>query len=390
MPNKNTAVRVNRLRIAGLVLLLAGLVLSGYLLSRSLALIEGASGDDVCSIVFGKGCDSTLTDPLSKQLGVPLAGWGVIYFGSLLLFFLLGRFLDDGARAVAASLASLIVICGGLASFALLGALLFGEVPLCPLCLVVNTINLAAIWPVLAWRERGGVAALRAANRSSLALLLLVPLVAGAVYFQLRADTARRERDPDVVAILADFRAKPVTPLAIDPDDAVLGPKSAPVEIVIFSDAFCPHCRKFWDAFMEIIKPHGDDVRLIYKHYPLDATCNPRLKETMHEHACLAGLALEAARLQGGFWKYEEALRAPAKAGESKTFGSVATAVGLDLDRFSKDLRSEATKKHMSRNIRQGIDLALSATPAVFVNGRRVRPLNPRAVEVILADAVRR
>jgi len=391
---KNTAVRPTRIQLSVLLLLMVGLVLSSYLLSRSLALMEGARGDDVCSIVFGKGCDATLADPLSKQLGVPLAGWGALYFGALLALLLLGLLLrgrsPDGAVPSAASgAASVLALTGGFASLGLLGALLFGNTPLCPLCLVVNGVNLAALWPILHWRgepawaqARQGVGALKQAG-----VLLWIPLAACVLFVILRADVVRREAGPSdaqLGVIVAEFRAQPITQLKINADDPVLGPATAKIEIVIFSDAFCPHCRRFWEAFMELVAEHKDDVRVIYKHFPLDATCNPLLKKTVHQNACAAAQALEAARMQGTFWKYEEALRAPKQKGQKKTFGTVAAAVGLDVDRFAKDIGSGTARRRIRRDVEQGIRLKLKSTPAVFVGGRRVHPLSPKVVRLIL------
>ena len=105
----------------------------------------------MCSTVFGKGCDATLKVPFSKQLGIPLAGWGVIYFATLLLMLLLGRVLDEGFRVAATAAATLLALIAGISSLGLVVSLLAGVFPFCPLCIVVNGLNLLALVPVVRW-----------------------------------------------------------------------------------------------------------------------------------------------------------------------------------------------------------------------------------------------
>ena len=74
-----------------------GWLASGYLLLRAFALGRAAptTSVDLCIAVFGVGCDARLLDPMSLQLGVPLAGWGVVYFA--MLGFLLLALRGPGA-----------------------------------------------------------------------------------------------------------------------------------------------------------------------------------------------------------------------------------------------------------------------------------------------------
>jgi len=96
-------------------------------------------------------------------------------------------------------------------------------------------------------------------------------------------------------------RYEATAPVAIEltDEDPVLGPASAKARLIVFSDALCPHCKRFWDMLKDVTGNYGDDVRITFKHFPLDATCNPNIKETKHPNACVAARAMEAARMQG-------------------------------------------------------------------------------------------
>src|SRR5215211_5931838 len=88
---------VNAYQVASVLLSLLGLIISTYLLYRHHVVAANQTGKvDVCSAVFGRGCDSALKSPVSSLLGLPLAGWGMLYFSSLLLLFI-GRRLSGQA-----------------------------------------------------------------------------------------------------------------------------------------------------------------------------------------------------------------------------------------------------------------------------------------------------
>ncbi len=62
--------------------LVVGFVTSGTLLARTLSLLENVNAaGDICSLLFGQGCDPILLDSASNVAGLPLAGWGILYFG---------------------------------------------------------------------------------------------------------------------------------------------------------------------------------------------------------------------------------------------------------------------------------------------------------------------
>src|SRR5687768_8888284 len=106
-----------RVRWLCLGLVLLGFSVSSYLLYRSLLLLgdEHSAGEDMCLAVFGSGCDATLVDQMSWVLGIPLAGWGVVYYVTLAALLLMALALR-AAFAPQAMLAALLVSLVGLAN----------------------------------------------------------------------------------------------------------------------------------------------------------------------------------------------------------------------------------------------------------------------------------
>ena len=63
---------------------------------------------DICSALFGTGCDETLQSRTAVQLGLPLAGWGLIYYGTLASLLLLGWAMGDAFQFEASLTACLL------------------------------------------------------------------------------------------------------------------------------------------------------------------------------------------------------------------------------------------------------------------------------------------
>jgi len=83
-------------------------------------------------------------------------------------------------------------------------------------------------------------------------------------------------------------------------DDAFLGDKNAPIEIIEFSDYQCPFCRKFWTETLHQIKSEYIDtgkVKFVYRDFPLTS---------IHPGAQPAAEAAECVREQGGDEAYFE------------------------------------------------------------------------------------
>jgi protein-disulfide isomerase len=150
-----------------------------------------------------------------------------------------------------------------------------------------------------------------------------------------------------------------------------------PLEMVVFSDFECPVCRKFTERLEKELIPFLDHrVALTWKHYPIDQACNPHAVRTLHEHACTAAFAAEAARMQGGneaFWKAHDKLFADQRRIGEINFEVFAAELGLDPQRFVADMQSEAVKQRIREDAELAHKLQVTGTPAVYIMGRRVR-----------------
>ena len=78
----------------------------------------------------------------------------------------------------------------------------------------------------------------------------------------------------------------------------IRGNPSAPITIVEFADFQCPFCAATSPLIQQTLETYGDQVRIVYKHFPL----------SFHRAARPAAIASMAAQEQGRFWELHDVM----------------------------------------------------------------------------------
>ena len=284
-----------RLRFLSLTVIALGLAISGYLLFRHLALAGAGGGTDVCSVLFGAGCDAALRSPVSVQFGLPLAGWGVIYYTTLAAFLLLAWTLHEAFQFEATLAAFIVSLFGCLGSIALAAMMLAGKSPLCPLCAVIHVINLVLVFPLKRMTRRPIPQLLQALAaggkylvtgktvdpvqaRWKLVGFFAAALVAVVMYqwvlIEVRPQKGSADAAFDPQQVLAAFEASAEKDIPLDADDATLGPSDTPVQLVVFSDFQCPACTDFSHEMGHLVERFEGQLQIVFNHFPLGTACN--------------------------------------------------------------------------------------------------------------------
>jgi protein-disulfide isomerase len=146
-----------------------------------------------------------------------------------------------------------------------------------------------------------------------------------------------------------------------------IGPESAPVTIVEFSDFQCPFCGRVNPTLKQIEEEYGDQVRIVFKHQPLH----------FHAKAPAAHVAAEAAHRQGKFWEMHDKIFADQKQMSPEKYEEYAAEIGLDLDQFRKDVASTEVKQRIDADKKEAAKLGSSGTPGFFINGLNLRGAKP-------------
>jgi protein-disulfide isomerase len=157
----------------------------------------------------------------------------------------------------------------------------------------------------------------------------------------------------------------------VRPDAPMKGPADAPVTIVEFSDFQCPACGQAFKDLHDLLR-RRTDVRLVFRHFPLDSACNEGMSRTVHADACLAAAAAECAQRQSRFWEYHDRLFENQHTLDRDSLFRYAREVGLDIPTFRACLDDPATSSRVSDDVRAGIAAGIESTPTLFINGRRV------------------
>ena len=158
--------------------------------------------------------------------------------------------------------------------------------------------------------------------------------------------------------------------------------------IIEFADFECPACRSTSWELAELVKKHPEEVRVVFRHYPLDTTCNTSMTRQVHPFACSTALAVEAAGEQGKFWNFHDAVYAK----KDNLFGADgrpdlsdkalearAKSLGLDLAEWEAAKKSPAIQQKVVDDIIDGGGFGVQSTPTLFVNGRRISGGRPFA-----------
>ena len=115
--------------------------------------------------------------------------------------------------------------------------------------------------------------------------------------------------------------------------DHVQGPPTAPVTLVEYGDYECPYCGAAYPIVKEVKRRLGDRLRFVFRNFPLG---------NMHPHAEHAAEAAEAAAAQGKFWEMHDELYEHQRALDDAQLEGYAGAVGLDVERFDREMEGQA------------------------------------------------
>jgi protein-disulfide isomerase len=151
------------------------------------------------------------------------------------------------------------------------------------------------------------------------------------------------------------------------------GPKDAPLTILVFSDFECPFCARLVPVLKQIAERNQQDVRIVFKSFPLD----------IHRNAISAHEAALAASLSGRFWAMHDALFADQARLSRKDLIETGRHVGVPTGAIEQAIDRRAFRERIERDIQDGHDLGVVATPTLFVNGRKF--VGAQTFEVIQA-----
>ncbi len=143
--------------------------------------------------------------------------------------------------------------------------------------------------------------------------------------------------------------------------DHARGASHAGVTIVEYGDFECPVCRAVEPGVQMILEHYPANVRLVYRHFPM---------ESAHPNALMAAEAAEASAAQGKFWEMHDLLMQQGARLDRKSLDRNANSLGLDIAEFKSALDDEIYRQRIREQMDGALRGHLRATPAFYVNGR--------------------
>ena len=386
--------RPTRYRIAFAVALL-GVLVSAVALVVHQRLAAGAGYTSFCNLGGAFNCDLVLGSRYGTWLGVPVAAWAVAAFAVGVALAIPGAFL--GRYGTLADVLLVGMVSGSLGTglvLALVMAFVLRHV--CLLCLATDAVII--LWGATVIPLVGQLPPSLRRSAAWIGAAGALATIGGVSVAAIRTpntftDVAQiRVHEPKFYGWYTGLKSRPFADL-VGPASHSRGRMDAPVVILEFSDFECPFCAKASHALQDVLRDNLD-VRLVFRHFPLDSTCNGNLRTPMHQDACLAALAAECAANQDQFWEYHDLLFDNQEQLDRTSLVGHAKALGLDVDAFYRCLDDSVVRTRVASDVDAAGTIGITSTPTMLINGRLVEgALDRRQLEDALTierDALQR
>jgi len=188
---------------------------------------------------------------------------------------------------------------------------------------------------------------------------------AAQAYFKNLQDQARKDQEQREKS---DLESQFTNPVKIDAGNSpVHGPAAAKITIIEFSDFECPFCSRGKATMDEVQKAYPNDVKVVFKNFPLP----------FHKNAVPAAKAAMAANKQGKFWEMHDKLFENQKELGQAFYEKAAAEIGLDVAKFKADMNDPEIDKSIEADKKLGEANGIQGTPGFFVNGVAVKGAYP-------------
>lgn len=172
---------------------------------------------------------------------------------------------------------------------------------------------------------------------------------------EMKKKQAEKKLSDQEIDILLSHRVED----KIHPHNPILGPESAPVTIIEYTDFQCPYCIKGDEMVRMLMDRYPGKIKFVFKNYPTAG----------HSHALMAAKAAMAAHKQGHFWDFHDLLFQAAPEIDENTIQTCAGLLMLDVAMFHKDRESDEIEKWINLDKADGDKMDFAKTPGFVING---------------------
>jgi len=266
-------------------------------------------------------------------------------------------------------------------------SILFIEAKICIFCISIYLSNLIVVWAAFkGLSQTGGSAfgdlgelfsdrALWTVASTFFALVVGGHLLGFAGNDSESVADLEQRLDEGGTVDLTEFYEPVEDPIELDGSEPTKGPQDAPYLVVEFADYLCGHCAHASTELSHWL-PQQDDVRLVFKVFPLSGQCNPGLpkKDPPNLASCVAAVYADCAGQQGRFWEVNKDLYV--NQGALRQVGYDPAELdrlvenrGVDVSLVKQCVEDPEVQRGIGMDAVSGLKAGVQGTPSFFVKG---------------------
>ncbi len=323
-----------------------------------------------CAISRAFNCDTVSQSAYSILLGVPVPVWGIMGY-AFTIFLLLFAWPQKAPEKRMWTL--LLILSMGFSAYSMVLALIstYRIKSYCVMCILSYAVNLLLLYFSWVIRKRFRSEAFISAVRLDIGYLLT--------------------RSKGSLVIIGCFgicvlvmplffpeywrMAAPALPVDMPTGMTAegfpwCGAENPELVITEFADYQCFQCKKMHVFLRRIIQKNPTKIRLIHRQFPMDHKINPIVTEPLHEGSGILSLIAIAASREGKFWPMNDRLFEIAREGRRLDTKRLALDTGIDPKKLTAGMFEPENNAHLWKDIREGIRLGVTGTPAFLVDGK--------------------
>ena len=365
-----------------------GFGLSAFMTKHFYDVRGGLSGfKSFCNISEKVNCDKIATSSFAQILpGIPLSSLAAAGF----LFILILSFLMavPERRRLASKTAFLFASIYLITSLSYLYVMLVILGTFCLLCLVTDALVFLLFFsslllrnatqnPIETSNEISEKATIQQITIVFVLSLLIVPLLLKSL------DHGRSINENEVQEYVDNFFKSPVVAVGSDSRFPSMGESTAPLTVVEFSDFQCPYCRMGASTLHLLQQKFPGKIRVVFRAFPLDPSCNRSVQHSMHPVACEAARLALCAIKQGKFeniyetfFENQDSYKEGSTAASEK-LRSLAQGAGINVVELENCMKDPSSQDAVTKDVEEGIALNIESTPTIYVNGRKMEGVFP-------------
>lgn len=338
-----------------------------------------------CSINDFIDCDGAARTIFSQFLGIPLSYWGIFLYLTILFLTIVDKFKNikilkflevfKNPNSYITFLGVISFICSMI--LATISLCLIKK--LCILCFLTYFIDLA----IALIASEGKFTVMLEHFKQTLKDFIdgvksykktfIVLVILAASFLSYTGITLNFVPNVKAAKSIMKYRKIKYNPYRVSGN--ILGTADGDVVIELYSDFVCPMCYINNIMLHKAVKEYTN-IKVIHHNYPFDKECNPYLTYNIHPKACFMSRVAIAAKNQGNYWEMSSLLyeNKPKNIEEAV---KLANKLNFDIKQFLQDIDSTETINIVSKEIYDGQNSDIEATPTMIINGEKVVGVKP-------------